>query len=82
MPKKSEKEKELREQRKKLRKKIDNATNEEESISQNLEFKERVAQHLTQSNLEANNKQRQFSNCVVSRWYRAPEIILTQKRYD
>ena len=23
-----------------------------------------------------------MSNCVVSRWYRAPEVILTQKRYD
>jgi serine/threonine protein kinase len=33
-------------------------------------------------NKKFDKKPRDLSNCVVSRWYRAPEIILTQKRYD
>lgn len=29
-----------------------------------------------------NNRQRELSSHVVTRWYRAPEIILMEKEYD
>jgi len=29
-----------------------------------------------------NKQKRVLSNCIVSRWYRPPEIVLTQKHYD
>ena len=45
-------------------------------------FKEKVADQLI-FNVQDNSKtQRNMSNCVVSRWYRPPEIILTDKNYQ
>jgi serine/threonine protein kinase len=29
-----------------------------------------------------NNKKREYTNCVVTRWYRPPEILLGNRRYD
>lgn len=82
MPKKTDKEKELRDYRKKQRKLIDKDASPEEQDNQRQMFKTKTSAYLAATKPEAEKKVRDLSNCVVSRWYRAPEIILTQKRYD
>ena len=44
--------------------------------------KEAVAKKLQRAELKRSDRRRELSNHVVSRWYRAPEIILLEPRYD
>lgn len=37
---------------------------------------------MEENKSELGKSKRELSNCVVSRWYRPPEIILTEKNYD
>lgn len=62
--------------------KIDRNTSQENTDKTKNEFKSRFSENIREINKTFESKSREMSNCVVSRWYRAPEIILTQKRYD
>ena len=37
---------------------------------------------IEKENVKYNQRQRCLSNRIVSRWYRSPEVILTEKNYD
>lgn len=41
-----------------------------------------IAEELENDREIRDSKPREISNYVVSRWYRAPEIILMEKNYD
>jgi len=62
-------------------KKIDRSSSEAYMQTCN-DLKEKIRPSLDAFNNENRQRPRDLSNCVVSRWYRAPEVILTQKRYD
>ena len=81
MPKKEDEEKKFKDMCKKLSKKIDR-TGIHQYQSSRQDFKAKVSDGLRELNPVIDKKPRDLSNCVVSRWYRAPEIILTQKKYD
>jgi hypothetical protein len=65
-----------------MAKKIDKSGSIEKLQLSKQDFKSRFSQKVSEFNKTIDKKPRELSNCVVSRWYRAPEIILTQKRYD
>jgi len=77
MPKKSNEERDFRDQRKKLYKKINREASQKEYGEGYKEFRSNFAENINSENKNFQKKQRDLSNCVVSRWYRAPEIILT-----
>lgn len=82
LSKKTEEERECISTKKQLYKRIsrfDTLENYEESIKN---FKVEMTSNIQNLYKSIEEKPRELSNCVVSRWYRAPEIILTQKRYD
>lgn len=81
LPKKCEIEREFRDSRKKLYQKVKKSNYEDDKISYD-EFKQKISVNVAQVSQKLKEKPRDLSNSVVSRWYRAPEIILTQKKYD
>ncbi len=77
MPKKDDTEREFRDIRKRMYRKIDRNTNRENLEATKTEFKNRFSENITDINKRFDKRQRELSNCVVSRWDRAPEIIVT-----
>lgn len=77
MPKKSDEEREFRDTRKKMYKKLNRDSSVSDYEKSKSEFKSNFATYITEENKNFVKKPRDLSNCVVSRWYRAPEIILT-----
>jgi len=82
IPKKEDFERDFRDARKKSYKKVDRTGDKETQYQSRLTFKDKASEKLREANVHFESRKRDLSNCVVSRWYRAPEIILTQKRYD
>ena len=54
------------------------------SKKKNLITKQResIAEYLLSKRDKETNRQRSLSNHVISRWYRPPEIIFIEKKYD
>lgn len=51
--------------------------------SEKLEYRGRMASTLGEYYKDTNNKKkRSLSSRIVSRWYRSPEVILTEKEYE
>jgi mitogen-activated protein kinase 1/3 len=82
LPKKSKELKEFKEHRKALKKKVSYNDPEQKRLSQEEIFKKEVSEKYGKIAEKLNNEKRVLSNCIVSRWYRPPEIVLTQKNYD
>lgn len=75
-PKKTEEEKAFKEFRRKIYKRIEHTDGMDIQLETEKKFKSIVSEYLHDENQKPKPK-RKLSNCVVSRWYRPPEIILT-----
>ena len=45
-------------------------------------MKTEISQALTNTKEERKNKKRELTSTIMTRWYRAPEVIITDKNYN
>ena len=82
LPKISSVEDHIKQTRKSLFKKVANTTNLAERKSRFSQFKKDVGECLAVSKPQRDEKKRDMSQHVGTRWYRAPELILLDPKYD
>lgn len=51
-------------------------------VKERKQFKKSMKKLLKNSNAKRNEQKRAMSPCIQTRWYRSPEIVLTEKTYN